>query len=612
MALNLNLIQSCLVVFVILMTSRLTVAVEMELGQVEKTPKDLYGFNCNLLMAIAFEGVTTGGVEMENAIADLKPAGLRFPGGTIANNYLWQKDSFSEQKDDLTQWAGKQIDLFRKMGKPYDLPGYIRQCRQYQLNPIWVLNIYEETPESAVALMEKLAGMRLKVKMVEMGNEPYWDPRSLNNVDIYSQYCRPLAQALKQYDPALAIGACFGPLQNEPYNYRDKWNSILASQDWYDAIIFHDYYGGQGFVLEKGAKLPSEALLHPEPFIDDPVEELTQLVPNKPIWLTEWNIGSEGVKQWKNTGAELLFLGVVFNRLFEHRHSVSCSVFHQIYDSHFGTFYYDKESGTIKTMASYQFFRLMGKALANTEYFRTARFDDADISGFVTIASDGHRLFLVNRGAKSQAIHLPNEFNGVLKRIWIDCPPEKNLGAIEDAIQITELTGREAVVPSYSICLIAPSSVLIDTPDRERKKNLFPTRPYLTLWYPPYASQQPRVDERGVYTLSFAGLTDKPMAIVKINLNGLGLKAGACCRLTFQARAEPPDTLIINLPEQAIDRDEALSVWLPLTQQDRIIQKTFIYDPNLNQGEVSFFFEQKTIARGGKYVFGDFKISVLE
>ncbi len=90
----------------------------VKLGKAEPLPGRLYGFNSDMVAATAFQGITSVGVEMENAVRELRPQALRFPGGSTANNYLWRKDSFSEATGDLTGWAGEHIGSSARSGAP--------------------------------------------------------------------------------------------------------------------------------------------------------------------------------------------------------------------------------------------------------------------------------------------------------------------------------------------------------------------------------------------------------------------------------------------------------------------------------------------------------------
>lgn len=84
----------------------------------------LFTFNTNLLTATAFQGLGYDSPPIKQAVRALRPRGLRFPGGTIANNYLWKEDPFSEPTNDKTKWAPEQLRLFRKIGRPYDLQAF--------------------------------------------------------------------------------------------------------------------------------------------------------------------------------------------------------------------------------------------------------------------------------------------------------------------------------------------------------------------------------------------------------------------------------------------------------------------------------------------------------
>lgn len=147
--------------------------------------------------------------------------------------------------------AGPPSQQQCKIARKYDLPGYARLCKEFGLTPIYVLNVYEETPESVVEMFNRFDELGLDVKAIEMGKEPYWDPRSLMNVWDYMKYCQPLAEAIRKHRPEVEIGTCFGPLRDGS-SYAEKWNAPLAKQTWYDAIVYHEHLG-----LSFTTKLPA-------------------------------------------------------------------------------------------------------------------------------------------------------------------------------------------------------------------------------------------------------------------------------------------------------------------------------------------------------------------
>ena len=586
-------------------------AIDVRLGPAEPLPGLLHGFNTYILPATAFQGMTYDGPQFEAAVRTLRPRAVRFPGGTIANNYLWREDSFSEPTSDKTGWAGEQLRLFRKLGKEFDLRGFARICKRYDLEPVWVLNVYEETPEGVSALFDRLDELGLSVTRVEFGNEPYWDGRSLMNVWDYLKVCRPVAAAVKRARPGVKIGACFGPT-GEPY--RDGWNATLGEEDWFDAAVFHDYYGGQGFALEPGDALPAEAMLRPEALVDDAVAALDVAAPGKPIWLTEWNVGSDGLERWKNTGAELLFLAATFARLIDRRDRIPLACFHNIYEQRFGTFWLDEESGAVRTNASWELFRLLGVAFADATELRPMSLGgetDADLVGFAAAAGGDVRLFLVNRGSDAQPVTLPTQSPDAVGRLTIVCPPETRLATDAPLATRSAVTCGTTTLPAYSISVIAaPAALAARPPQVAGGENLFPRRPDLEFWHPPHAATQPRFDVDGVYAVDLSGLRTREIAVLKMNLAGLNLTAGAEYAVRFEAKSDPAGGVVVKLP--AAGDEGAGTTFLTLGGAFVPQRLGFAFDPAANGGEVSFVFPPDRLGAGGTVSFRAFSIGPAE
>lgn len=578
--------------------------VDVEFGEPEPLRKELHAFNSNLLMATALQGINYSSPEFRKGLEDLRPGGLRFPGGTTANNYLWREDSFATQADDKTKWAAQQLELFRKIGRPYDLAGYAKVCQEFGLSSIYVLNVYHETPESVVQMLDHFEEIGLELNAIEMGNEPYWDPRSLMNVWKYMEYCRPLAEAIRKHRPEIKIGACFGPVR-EGTTYAEKWNAPLAKQSWYDAIVYHEYYGGQGFAMEAGVELPMEALLRPEALIDEPVEHFAELLPDLPIWFTEWNIGQKGLGQWKNTGAELLFLGASLARLMEHRQAFEWSCFHQIFEAKFGTFFHDKEAG-IQTLPSYEFFRLLGGLWDEAESFLPVQFgSEEDVLGFATERNGEIRLFVVNRGSKPTVLSLP-EALAKNTGLTLAVEPEQKLPISSTLASSLPVDGGSVTVGPYSISLIAAKSTIDDATrsDRTESGNLFPPRPHLTLWYPPYARNQPRVSPDGSYEVDLEKLADKKTVVIKMNLAGIRPQIGDRLAVSFERKASVGIGFVAKTP----NREKGDGTWVQLLPKWEKTRLEFVYDPEVNQGEISFFLAESALAKGGILTLRNFKV----
>ncbi len=577
--------------------------VAVELGAAEPLPEQLFTFNSDMATAIMFRGVGYDSPQFEDAVRQLRPQGLRFPGGTLANNYLWSNDSFSQPTNDKTGWAGEQLQLFRKIGRPYDLPGFARVVGRNNVIPIWVLNVYEETPESVLKLFEKLDSLGMKVESVEMANEPYWDGRSMADVNSYIDATRPIAEALKRQRPDLQIGACFAPFEN-PANYEAIWNAPLSKQAWFDAVVFHEYYGGQGFALEKGERVSAKALQHPEAMVDAPVTKLRAIMPDKPIWFTEWNIGMEGLDQWKNTGAELQFIAAMFASLIEHREAIDIACFHAFYDSRFGPFYLDDESGQLRTNASYELFRMLGTVFADAQSLRPIKLASDNLRGFATQNASDVRLFVLNRGDDAVRLKLPPEINGELAHAMMDCAPSRKLDPSTSHTKTKLLTAEGVTLPPNSINLIGRRETLAFEPATTDDNNLFPRRPDLLFWYPPYASEQPRFNSEGVYTVELAKCKDKSLAVLKMNLASSKLQAGGEYAIAFEAKASVDGPIIVKLP-QADTKDGQYCL---LNGDYAPLRFTFTFDSGSNDGGLAIVFQEELIAQSPTISLRNFRI----
>ncbi len=592
------MLTRCAAITLLTLTSAIAEPVKVTTEKPVPMPRLINTVNVLLLMETAFQGIGYNTPVIEQGMRDLAFTGLRFPGGTVANNYLWRKDGFSEPDNDLTEWAGEQIRVFNKLEKKYGLEDYIRLCKRVSATPIWVLNIYEETPESTIALIKHLKSRGIAPDIIEMGNEPYWDGRSRGNFHHYLEFCRPLAAAIKKEFPEIRLGGCLGPI-HDGGAFQAKWNEAVAKEPWCDAIVYHEYFGGQGFAMEKGAKVPMEAMLRPEAMVEEPVEVITALAPGKPIWFTEWNMGQEALKQWKNTGAELHFVAAVFQSLLDHSDIIGIATFHQLYDGLFGTYYVDRESGKTVRKSTYHLLKMIGAATSGAHSLVRLDFGGADDSvyGFRTKGPEGDRTFLVNRGDSPAELTLPGSAPADSALFLIESTPERKFPLDGKIIRRSDFKGRELTLPPYSIALVAAASTMA-APDPE-VANLFPRRPDLRLWYPPYASHQPTFDEKGIYTVDTSAFDHKDTAVLKMNLTGLDLVEGGEYTVAMDITSVPAADIVVSYPGG--------KNFLPTTTAFQRQNLTFRHDPASTTLDIVFL--KSNISKGVKYSFKEFTIT---
>lgn len=573
--------------------------VSLTFEQPRPMPWGLGGYNVNLLTATARFGTTYDGESVGAALTELQPRAMRFPGGTTANNYLWQEDSYAEQPDDRTKWAARQLSWFRSTRRAVGMEAFADVCRERGIAPVYVLNVFAETPESVRELAARWREIGLSPAAIELGNEPYWDPRSLMNVWPYLERARPLAKTLREIVPGAKIGVCVGSV-DPSQAYERNWNAkVAADQSWYDAVIYHEYYGGQGIAVEKGRAVPLAEILDPEGYVAEPVRRLAETFPGKPIWLTEWNIGSKGLERWKDTGAESLFIARITADIAA-AEPITLSGFHQIFGGAFGAYDF-ATGGVLERKGSSHVLRLLGAALRGGETIAAAN-RTGGVAAFRIGAGSGSRLCIVNAG--SDAITLSDSLTeGLRHQATLSCPPEGSM--LSAAIDRSEIAGP-ATVPGYSVCVL--SSQRLELPQAPTPgRNLLPPLPHLTLWHKPYARQQPRLDPTGTYEIDVEKYREQDAVFVKWNLSGLGLQPNVRYRATLEGRSEPSGALLMiapgqdakpavmhgefaeqtvefTLPDAAAAADESLTIDLLLTGEalgklDRVTLRRFAVRP---------------------------------
>ncbi len=251
-----------------------------------------------------------------------------------------------------------------------------------------------------------------------------------------------------------------------------------------------------------------------------------------------------------------------------------------------------------------QLFCLLGTAFADADRLLPITFPTDELRGFATGRDDDIRLFVLNRGDTARELTLPKSMNGNLLRMTIDARPNRNL-PLSTSLAETSMVDERITLPAYSISLIGKRETLEFTPPLSADDNLFSRRPDLQFWYPPYASEQPRFDPRGVYTVDLSKCKDKSVAVLKMNLASSELSTTQEYTVAFEVKSSTAGGLIVKLPKT----DNAQGEYSILGRNVNGLRYTFKFDPASNEGEVSFVFAGDLIAQGPTIEFRNFRIS---
>jgi hypothetical protein len=241
-------IKKCLVGFYVLLfnfschSQSSTVTVSVKTNQ-EKPIKENYFFGCNVQLLY---GPSMHDTAFINAIKGLKPSVLRYPGGTVANQWDWKSGWTSSPEFKKLPVITYRLEEFKKA---IDITGAI---------PVFVLNMCTSTLENEISMLKHAKEINLPVKFVELGNEFYL-PDSLNVKTFptgadYARVANQWIERIKKEFPEAKVAVVGRSekregLKNvlrgkETDERSENWNSgLFATIKNADAVTFHIYSG---------------------------------------------------------------------------------------------------------------------------------------------------------------------------------------------------------------------------------------------------------------------------------------------------------------------------------------------------------------------------------
>ncbi len=430
--------------------------------------RELYAFNTQLVSEILGKnGFGYDSPEFAGVLYDLNPGAVRFPGGTVANAYQWRVDSFEPPTGTLTKWAKQRLTNFRERGLEYGLDAFIDLSRKLSFKPVYVVNIFDNTPSDAVEMLRYIRSRGGDIPFLELGNESYWDRRSANNVKAYIQFARPIAEAIREYDSSIRIGVNIGPF-NRRGNYEEIWNApISRDKDWYDAIIHHEYTGGQGIAEDAAYGADELNIIFADKELAESLEKTRKTHPIMPIWLTEWNIGSQYRDKLGQSMAHLLSQISVFAFMMQHHDDFEIGGLHQIVGNGWGT-YVSGENGELIKQPSYYMWRFIGRMMNQADSYvpvviNGQRYLDENLPLYLTIGyGNGNSLkslVFVNRNKRRVILDLKDiAGSGKTFELTVISASQKKLpnpiSMNKDPSRTQLIDSSEAIISPYSISFI--------------------------------------------------------------------------------------------------------------------------------------------------------------
>lgn len=293
-------------------TEPLNIQLAINLNDLKKVNPDIIGMNTGFSFKNRMESMP----EFVRLSKDLQARTLRFPGGTNSQWYHLDGNGYGIRRDEAIGKAPVSItslmnwDAEESENYAYN---FIRMAKNSHQDVKITLdvNLLYGTPEEAVQLIDVVVKSGLKVHGIELGNELYFNQYRdvIPTVEDYIRICKNFAKAIKAKYPNMPLAVNMGNVMewNSPEGSYNKsfvsWNTALAKENFYDAVVMHAYFGKEGGENEcvnmENRGIPAMYNCYKEllsPIHNNATEKMLKEVQkifgkDIKIWFTEWNAG---------------------------------------------------------------------------------------------------------------------------------------------------------------------------------------------------------------------------------------------------------------------------------------------------------------------------------
>jgi len=296
--------------------------------------KDVLGANVNFLSRPY--GVKNS--EVIKLAKELKLYLWRYPGGTWSNYWNWETGTFMD--NDLMQkytplkklehaipGQSENVEIYHD-GK-VSIEDYVQLTRQTGTDIIFVANVYTDYPDHLAEFVKRDKEKNYGIKYFELGNEFYLKEyqQKYPTVKDYILDAKLFTEKMKAQNGQIEVGVVATGFRFAKNHIQVKengdiwvenfsnaaWNRGLARENFYDAVIVHDYV----IPPVKDINHMTEDELHRFYMARNPAQFPILMKYYKylfgadvKIWLTEWNIHqaySDGVIKKRGIDPSMYF-----------------------------------------------------------------------------------------------------------------------------------------------------------------------------------------------------------------------------------------------------------------------------------------------------------------
>jgi hypothetical protein len=272
-------------------------------------------------------------------VDSLKPNILRWPGGTLAQFYHWDKPGygfiFEEIKNIHPAYAqslkNQKAYVDDKINSRRYIDDFIELTLQTHASVLVCANLVTATDDETIQLLNFLTSKHIKIAGVELGNEIYLPKMRVafdNDVKKYLKRAEQLSIKIKKLYPHLDVAVCAAPIrdladENPPQGseaaFFKEWNLELAKYNFYDAVVLHYYFpipcsGSIDADFNCALQEINNCTSHILPESLNQYEKIFGA--EKKIWITEWNIATKNTNgRFGNTMLQSFFIDQFYHTI---------------------------------------------------------------------------------------------------------------------------------------------------------------------------------------------------------------------------------------------------------------------------------------------------------
>ena len=223
----------------------------------------------------------------------IRPSFIRFPGGTNANFYRWESDSYDlELLYKFDSLRTKHRETFFKEHSHDGSVGIDKihsLSRRYEFNINYVVSVFNDSFDHVIRKL-KLFHDPDDIILIELGNELYFKEQAGHRFldpNNYADAVQSWSRTIKKHFPNALIGVCVS--EHYDYNRIKKWNdALLEVGNCFDAIVLHLYVDEHIIPNRYNFSTAYNFVHYDLPMI---IRYYNDFFDDKKVWITEWNIG---------------------------------------------------------------------------------------------------------------------------------------------------------------------------------------------------------------------------------------------------------------------------------------------------------------------------------